>query len=246
MAISETAARMSFGSPNLGVVPDTELITNGDFATGSLRGWTTFTTSGGTLGYPNDPKVRMFDVSGAGPENAAQFQVGQLGDLGTEEGGGLEQTITTVSGELDFSADIAAFSSKHVNLEGGVFSVLLDGATEDTVSFGVTPKGVTDRGTLSFDIPVTAGSHVIEILMTRDFQIGPKKGYTPYQYITDISASQPGGAVASSVIKITPAPAHQFIAAMAGLAGSAGGVIQTGHPMQIHGPMLARPRAMIA
>ncbi len=223
--------------------PAQELIRNGDFALGHLQDWKTFTTTSGTIGFPPDPKSVPFDVTGAGVQSAAQFQVGQAGDVGTEEGGGLKQGIKTQAGDLVFSADIAAFA-RSVNLEGGTFSVLLDGVTEDTVSFGIMPRGTTDRGTLAFDVPVTAGRHVVEILMTRDFQIGARRGATPFQYVTDISATQPGVAVAS---KMTPAaPAHQFVAAMAGMGSSAGGTIHIAQAMAEQPHMLSKPHAMIA
>ncbi len=220
-----------------------QLIENGDFTEGHLANWTTFTTSNGTLGFPPDPRGRSFDVSGSEVERAAQFQVGQAGDVGTEEGGGLMQTIHTKAGGLVFSADIAAFA-KSVNLEGGTFSVLLDGVTEDTVSFGIMPRGTTDRGTLSFDVPVTAGAHVVEILITRPATDGSKRGDTPFQYITDISATQSGGGVAFRTT--AAAPAHQFVAAMAGMGPSAGGAIHTAQAMAEQPHMLSKPHAMIA
>jgi hypothetical protein len=217
-----------------------QLIENGDFTEGHLADWTAFTTLSGTLGFPPDPKARLFDVSGSEVEHAAEFQVGQAGDVGTEEGGGLMQTIHTKAGVLAFSAAFA----KHVNLEGGTFSVLLDGVTEDTVSFGIMPKGTIDRGTLSFDVPVTAGSHVVEILITRDFTNGSKRGDTPFQYVTDISATQPGVGDASAT---TPAaPAHRFVAAMAGMGSSAGGAIHTAQAMAEQPHMVSKPHAMIA
>ena len=156
-----------------------QTVKNGDFSTGNFHHWTTFTTQFGTLGYPNFPKVTSFDVTGSGAQEAAEFQVGQVGDVGSEEGGGIMQTITTTQGELDFSANIAAFTSKQVNLEGGTFSVLLDGVTEDTVTIGVMAKHTIQRGELSFDATVTAGSHTLEILITRDFTGGTRRGNTP-------------------------------------------------------------------
>jgi hypothetical protein len=202
-----------------------ELIQNGDFANGNFHAWTLFTTQNGTLGYGHDPKVTLFDVTGSGAQNAAEFQVGQVGDVGTEEGGGLEQTIATKAGLLDFSADIAAYTSKHVNLEGGTFSVLLDGVVEDTMTFGIMARHVVDRGQLSFETSVSAGPHTIEILVTRDYTDGPKRGYSPFEYVTNISATQPK----------TPG-VHAFAAAAAafGAPGAAIGVHTGGVNAPIH------------
>lgn len=220
-----------------------ELIRNGEFKLGHLQDWKTFTTESGTLGFPPDPATVRFDVTGTRVQSAAQFQVGQAGDVGTEEGGGLKQGIKTQAGDLVFSADIAAFA-RVVNLEGGTFSVLLDGVTEDTVSFGIMPRGTTDRGTLAFDVPVTAGRHVVEILITRQFTIGDRRGATPFEYVTNISATQPGVGAAA---RTTPAaPAHQFVAAMAGIGGSAGGTIHTAQAMAAHQPVFAKPHAVFA
>jgi hypothetical protein len=205
-----------------------ELVRNGAFDTGNFHEWTLFTTQNGTLGYPNDPKVTPFDVTGSGLQNAAEFQVGQAADVGTEEGGGLEQTIITKAGTLDFSADIAAFASKQVNLEGGTFSVLLDGVTEATVVIGVMQKHTLQRGELTFETSVSAGAHTIEILITRDFTNGTRRGNSPFEYVTNISATQPGAV-------------HAFVAAAAALSAPAeaigahagGGFTASGHSLAL-------------
>src|SRR5437588_11523833 len=53
------------------------IVTNGDFETGNLTGWTTFTTAGGTANAGSAPTVSSFDTTGSGASNAAQFNVGQ-------------------------------------------------------------------------------------------------------------------------------------------------------------------------
>src|SRR5450432_2160948 len=101
MAQSGFTSPMAAVAMNSTVKPPKELIQNGEFTLGHLQDWTTFTTSSGTLGFPPDPKPVSFDVTGSGVQRAAQFQVGQAGDVGTEEGGGIMQTIVTKAGELD-------------------------------------------------------------------------------------------------------------------------------------------------
>jgi hypothetical protein len=96
-------------------------------------------TAGGTFGPAPLPQVSSFNVTGSGATNAAQLQVGDTFVTHVEEGGSLSQLITTAGGTLNFSAAIAAEGDTTVsaaNAEGGVSSVLPDGVTLDTESFG--------------------------------------------------------------------------------------------------------------
>ncbi len=76
---------------------DANLLTNGDFQTGSLAPWTAFTTGNGTngAGFPN---VVSFDTTGSGASLAAQFQVGEVTFTGAQEGGGIFQSLTLAGG----------------------------------------------------------------------------------------------------------------------------------------------------
>jgi hypothetical protein len=69
-----------------------DLITNGDFQTGTLAGWTVFTTSNGSDGA-GLPNVVSFNTTGGGASDAAQFNVGEINFDRTPQGGGLSQTI---------------------------------------------------------------------------------------------------------------------------------------------------------
>jgi len=190
-----------------------QVVTNGDFSAG-LTDWTAFTTANGTLGFPPDPQVTSFDVTGFGASDAAELQVGNTpNNGGTEEGGGLRQTITTVAGPLNFNADVAASAPNLTNGEGGVFSVLLDGVTLDTFTVGAITPG-TVRGFLSFNQVVTGGSHDLELLATRGFTNCCSRGDTPFQYFDNVSGLQAGS---SSV----PEPAAWAMMIVGfGLAGS--------------------------
>ena len=69
------------------VLPDaTNVVTNGDFETGNLNGWTTFLTANGVL----DPAVALFDTDGdSTATQSARFNVGRTPpSLGPLEGGG--------------------------------------------------------------------------------------------------------------------------------------------------------------
>jgi hypothetical protein len=165
-----------------------ELVSNGGFTTGDFTDWTLFTTADGSLGSPPDPQVVMFNVTGGGAQDAAEFQVGQASPSAGQEGGGIRQDITTSAGLLNFSAAIASMTptSTH-NAQAGVFSVLLDGTVEATDALGFINGDQTLMGTLAFSTSVTAGTHELEILITRPYTTD---AITPLQYVTDISATQ--------------------------------------------------------
>ena len=179
----------------------TQLVSNGDFATGDFTGWTLFTTTNGTTGFYPDPQVTAFDVTGNGASSAAEFQVGQANLSTLQEGGGIRQTLNATAGLLTFSADFASYLSQDLNLSGGVFSVLLDGvvrASFDTGSISAvgsfrpphTPVPAFERGTLAFSTNVTAGSHILALQVTRPFPVGGSGA--PLQYFDNVSATQVG------------------------------------------------------
>jgi hypothetical protein len=166
------------------------IVTNGDFATGDFTGWTLFTTPNGSLGPSGSglPAVTSFNVTGSGAQNAATFEVGQVVFDGTQQGGGITQMVTLPGGSISFSADVASLGDTTVNAvnsEGGVFKVLLDGVTEDTLDIGPINPNAVIRDILSFTTTESAGAHTLEILITRPFT-NPSPGDTPDQFITNI------------------------------------------------------------
>jgi hypothetical protein len=171
-------------------VAHANLVANGDFGTGDFTDWTLFTTPNGTLGAAPEPDVSSFNVTGGGAQNAATFNVGEVNFDGTEQGGGINQTITTGAGVLNLSADVAAFKIAF-NADAGLFSILLDGSTVASDDLGPINAGQTLRATLMGSISVTAGTHDLEILVTRPFTTCGD-GCTPNQYVTDITANMGG------------------------------------------------------
>jgi hypothetical protein len=166
------------------------LIQNGNFATGDFTDWMLFTTMNGSLGVGGLPQVTSFDVTGTGPTDAAEFNVGQaiFQFDGPRAGGGIEQVVTANAGLYNFNANIAV-NAMSSNVDGGGFSVLVDGVSEDSVNFGPMDfdppfDGPLLRNTLAFTTALSTGPHEIEILITRDFQNGL---FTPDQFLTNIS-----------------------------------------------------------
>ena len=164
------------------------LLINGDFETGNLNGWSTFTTANGTIGTPG---VSSFDVTGSGASLAAVFNVGNVQNPGNN-GGGLFQAFNFGGGSLSVSVDIASsVIGSPANGDAGEFSLQLDGVLIDFLDFGGITAGTTERGTLSGIVNgLLPGSHEFRVLMTRSFETSSG---TPLQYIDNAVASGASG-----------------------------------------------------
>ena len=163
------------------------VLTNGDFQTGTLAGWTTFVTANGSLGPAPHPDVVSFDVDGdTVAADTARFRVGQVVFTPlVHEGGGIFQSFVSGAGTLTLSADIASQDpDSSGNALGGLFSLLLDGVVVDTLDFGSISANTTERATLNAMVAVGAGVHEIRILMTRPFIHSVT---TPFQFIDDVT-----------------------------------------------------------
>lgn len=172
-------------------------LVNGDFQTGGLSNWTTFTTANGTLGSGR-PTISNFDVAGSGlGSSALGLSVGYLTPpcsfpgiycpLPTE-GGGIKQTASFSGGLTLLQADVAVANSTlygGLNGDGGTFSLFLDGLLLDSFSIGEITAGTVQRGHLEFTSFVSAGSHTLEILVTR--QHSESRSLT--QYIDNVAVS---------------------------------------------------------
>ena len=166
-----------------GVASATTLFVNGDFETGNLTGWTTFTTATGSIDSAN---VVSFDTTGSGASLAAQFNVGDAFTAGSQQGGGIFQNVVLGTGTYSFFANIASQDgSFSPNAALGVFSFLVDGTQEGQTDLGASP-GISAivRGTLTGSFSVTSGTHEIDILITRPFTNSVN---TPHQYLDNIS-----------------------------------------------------------
>jgi hypothetical protein len=192
------AARLSAGVVLAAcLLPAQAQIANGDFETGNLAPWIAYTTPNGTFG-PGFPVVQAFDVNGDGAASSAlAFSVGYqtapcdapgiFCPLPTE-GGGIRQTTTFLGGQTTLHADVAVANSTASggrNGDGGTFSLFLDGVLLDSVSFVDIVAGTVLRGQLDFTGFVSAGSHTLELLTTRNYA----SASSLTQYIDDVSAA---------------------------------------------------------
>jgi PEP-CTERM motif-containing protein len=157
-----------------------QVLTNGTFDTG-VTGWTSFVTANGTITDPPSPPAgpptseqattRSFNVTGSGASDALFLNAGGKSFTGTQQGGGVTQTFSTMGGVATFSADIAAWTRAN-SLGIGLLSVLLDGVLMDSHDFGNADGSngtITLRSTLGFTTDLAAGSHTLTLLATRGF-----------------------------------------------------------------------------
>ncbi len=142
------------------------MLLNGDFQTGDLTGWTTYTTANGTIGVPS---VTSFNTTGVGASLAATFNVGNISNPGNN-GGGIFQAFNHTGGDLSVSIDVATVSG-FGNADAGEFSLFVSGTLVDFIDFSDISGGVTERGTLSGTITnLAAGNYEFRVLITRSFE----------------------------------------------------------------------------
>lgn len=171
----------------------TNLIQNGNFQSGDFTDWTIGTTSGGTWGQ-GFPVVAGWPLGGM---NAAEGEVGNVNPTGTQQGGTLTQTFTSGAGAATLSFLYAAMGDgTHTNADGGDFTLILDGTTLNSVDVGQITADQLITGTLSANVNLSAGSHTLEIDVTRLYLSSFQN--TPYQYVTGVDVEgtpEPGSLI---------------------------------------------------
>ena len=168
------------------------IIENGDFESGELSGWTTFTTPNGTLGAPEFPDSVMFDTNGDGvASKSLRFKVGKLSHGENHrvlQGGGIFSNLWLEGGKVLIEADIASSYSSpkdRRNLAGGLFELLLDGRVLAVHDFGPVDSGSTKRFKLKGGASISTGTHEIRVRIRRSYA-SLSGVQAPQQYLDNI------------------------------------------------------------
>lgn len=169
-----------------------EVLMSTDFESGTLSGWTVFSTSNGSLGERGFPAVALCDQGNSvSPSYCLQIQVGQLHFApahDVQQGGGIGLTTTTESGFIQLSARVGVtYHSPDYkrNLSGGLFEWVVDDHVIADLDVGPMEDGGTVQHQFIGKAPVAAGRHAIQLRVTRPFQSGAGKP-APVQFVDDV------------------------------------------------------------
>lgn len=162
------------------------ILVNGDFETGDLSGWTTYTNVGGVIGTP---AVVSADVVQGTTSLAARLLAGEVSvDNSVTLGGGLSQTFSVGSNGLFlFQADVMAEGNpQYANADGGSFALFVDNVSVASFASGQIAPSQLIRNTLSYTGLLSAGSHTLRLEATRRWQTSDN---TPFQYFDNAKVS---------------------------------------------------------
>jgi len=164
---------------------------NFDFES-KLDSWSSFTTINGSLGNTG---VKIFDTNNDGDmSNAFYITPGKLDfNASVNGGGGIIQSITSLSGWFTFSADIASYENDPFNVpgggnsSGGLVQMLINDILLDSFDFGDIDSLDTEFGVLSSNVYLASGTHELKFLFTRPYTTASN---TPQLYIDNVAMTQ--------------------------------------------------------
>ena len=152
-------------------VAKANLISNGDFETGDLTGWTWTPT-------PNaDPNmataVVSFDTSGSGASLAFSVNPGKTGG-GTAEGGGSLSQMVDLAAGLEYEVSLGALAIEEPrgigNGDGGLMQLLIGGELQWSWDVEAIPAGAILRSSYHGKYtPSVSGMYELEVRFTRKF-----------------------------------------------------------------------------
>ncbi len=181
----------------LGCQPAASFV-NGGFASGTFAGWT---IAGTANGQSPVQLVEPFDIDGPGPlgvSNAGKFSVGQIAPTpGVQEGIEIRQMVNLTAGVpymIEFDA-AAVRTTSTTNAEGGVFSLIVNGAVQAQVASGSTNNTTPHYHHLMANfVPAASGPHAIGARITRPYTIpGVGGSETLFQYVDNFNIGGGGG-----------------------------------------------------
>ena len=170
-----------------------EIVSQENFDSGQVGVWSPFATPNGTLGGEGFPVFVNCDAAGTGHISRCwQVKVGQIQyspDQDLQQGGGLEIRQALAPGWLKLSVFVMvtyASQNDRRNLAGGLFEWIIDHQVMGRHEIGPIENGATIRHHFTADIPVEAGSHLIQLRMSRPFTSGAGR-QAPLQFIDDLA-----------------------------------------------------------
>lgn len=181
MTLRMLGAAIAFGL--MASVSSAATLLNSDFD--SLAGWTATAETDGVF----FTSVEAFNTTGAGMSSAARLEVGRVSGSGSAAGGNLSQDfIVMTAGIHEFSIDVAAVDNRgSTNMEGGIFSLLVDGVLLDSFAAGSTGPAPR-RATLSGQANLALGTSTFTIRVERPFTVS---NVTPFQYLDNAQITGP-------------------------------------------------------